>query len=418
MPFYHYPAFQHNNQNQGLRNQHTNLQNGTPFGINDILNRPIAASLTAQDSTHHLSSIAGNAQSNPRFTSSIGHGSMMAAMYLGGSGIANAVSTSSGSRYPKPLADLPGRPPIYWPGMMTDDWREKLAMPGSPSTIVMEKYGRKKHTRPTFSGQQIFALEKTFEQSKYLAGPERARLAYSLAMTESQVKVWFQNRRTKWRKRHAAEMATAKKRQDGEISLKVKERERGESEGQRESVSGENSTQRPFNDTDGMTASGQIFENAADSFSESSAGSRENSRRCSEHEGSDSADDDNKSMFSHQNHAADVDAQETEKERQFKALLYGGYKVRSDMYSGTSSSPTQNYITQFSMCPSDMVQHGGLQGLSILPMNKGAAAAICGVASGSDNFSSYVNSPATPPHDPSKPMTSASTLSEANIAKY
>lgn len=48
---------------------------------------------------------------------------------------------------------------------------------------------RKKHTRPTFTGHQIFALEKTFEQTKYLAGPERARLAYSLGMTESQVKV-------------------------------------------------------------------------------------------------------------------------------------------------------------------------------------------------------------------------------------
>jgi len=47
----------------------------------------------------------------------------------------------------------------------------------------------KKHTRPTFSGHQIFALEKTFEHTKYLAGPERARLAYSLGMTESQVKV-------------------------------------------------------------------------------------------------------------------------------------------------------------------------------------------------------------------------------------
>lgn len=52
-----------------------------------------------------------------------------------------------------------------------------------------EMTGRKKHTRPTFSGHQIFALEKTFEQTKYLAGPERARLAYSLGMSESQVKV-------------------------------------------------------------------------------------------------------------------------------------------------------------------------------------------------------------------------------------
>ncbi|NXU47452.1 NKX61 protein, partial [Turnix velox] len=82
--------------------------------------------------------------------------------------------------------------------------------------ILLDKDGKRKHTRPTFSGQQIFALEKTFEQTKYLAGPERARLAYSLGMTESQVKVWFQNRRTKWRKKHAAEMATAKKKQDSE----------------------------------------------------------------------------------------------------------------------------------------------------------------------------------------------------------
>lgn len=47
----------------------------------------------------------------------------------------------------------------------------------------------KKHTRPTFSGHQIYVLEKTFEQAKYLAGPERAKLAYQLGMSESQVKV-------------------------------------------------------------------------------------------------------------------------------------------------------------------------------------------------------------------------------------
>lgn len=58
-----------------------------------------------------------------------------------------------------------------------------------------DKDGKKKHTRPTFSGQQIFALEKTFEQTKYLAGPERAKLAYALGMTESQVKVSVVNRR-------------------------------------------------------------------------------------------------------------------------------------------------------------------------------------------------------------------------------
>lgn len=64
-----------------------------------------------------------------------------------------------------------------------------LSVSGLGSGPLAEVPGRKKHTRPTFSGHQIFTLEKTFEQTKYLAGPERARLAYSLGMTESQVKV-------------------------------------------------------------------------------------------------------------------------------------------------------------------------------------------------------------------------------------
>lgn len=57
------------------------------------------------------------------------------------------------------------------------------------SQSCTDKDGKKKHTRPTFSGHQIYVLEKTFEQTKYLAGPERAKLAYALGMSESQVKV-------------------------------------------------------------------------------------------------------------------------------------------------------------------------------------------------------------------------------------
>ncbi|CAF0755770.1 unnamed protein product [Didymodactylos carnosus] len=103
-----------------------------------------------------------------------------------------------------------------WPPLMPTNWQTKAS---SLEQTTLEKDLKRKSSRPTFTGHQIFALEKMFEQTKYLAGPERARLAYSLGMSESQVKVWFQNRRTKWRKKHAAEIAGSKRKQDGETAI-------------------------------------------------------------------------------------------------------------------------------------------------------------------------------------------------------
>ncbi|XP_035222911.1 homeobox protein zampogna-like [Stegodyphus dumicola] len=60
---------------------------------------------------------------------------------------------------------------------------------------------RKKRSRAAFSHAQVYELERRFSHQRYLSGAERADLAQALKLTETQVKIWFQNRRYKTKRR-------------------------------------------------------------------------------------------------------------------------------------------------------------------------------------------------------------------------
>ncbi|NXK41536.1 NKX31 protein, partial [Piprites chloris] len=65
-----------------------------------------------------------------------------------------------------------------------------------------------KRSRAAFSHSQVVELERKFSHQRYLSAPERAHLAKNLQLTETQVKIWFQNRRYKTkRKQGTAELA-------------------------------------------------------------------------------------------------------------------------------------------------------------------------------------------------------------------
>ncbi|NXA81695.1 NOT2 protein, partial [Thryothorus ludovicianus] len=66
--------------------------------------------------------------------------------------------------------------------------------------LLKAKAGKAKRVRTIFSSEQLARLEQEFARQQYLVGQERCVLASSLRLTEEQVKVWFQNRRIKWRK--------------------------------------------------------------------------------------------------------------------------------------------------------------------------------------------------------------------------
>lgn len=58
----------------------------------------------------------------------------------------------------------------------------------------------RKKTRTVFSSGQVGRLETMFDMKHYLSSTERSRLAAELRLTDTQVKIWFQNRRNKWKR--------------------------------------------------------------------------------------------------------------------------------------------------------------------------------------------------------------------------
>ncbi|RXM36585.1 Homeobox protein EMX1 [Acipenser ruthenus] len=66
------------------------------------------------------------------------------------------------------------------------------------SLLMHGPFARKpKRIRTAFSPSQLLRLERAFEKNHYVVGAERKQLANGLSLSETQVKVWFQNRRTK-----------------------------------------------------------------------------------------------------------------------------------------------------------------------------------------------------------------------------
>ncbi|CAF1016690.1 unnamed protein product [Brachionus calyciflorus] len=120
-------------------------------------------------------------------------------------------SNSSGSFYP-PSANLPNYSlyPTSTPNYNSPSQSDIKSLPISFETRkssdlqLLPKIGGKtkkiRKPRTIYSSMQLQVLNKRFQRTQYLALPERAELAASLGLTQTQVKIWFQNKRSKFKK--------------------------------------------------------------------------------------------------------------------------------------------------------------------------------------------------------------------------
>ncbi|XP_052121352.1 homeobox protein B-H2-like [Frankliniella occidentalis] len=88
-------------------------------------------------------------------------------------------------------------------GHKDDDGKGGSHSANSSSSGACGSSKKQRKARTAFTDHQLQTLEKSFERQKYLSVQDRMELAAKLSLTDTQVKTWYQNRRTKWKRQTA-----------------------------------------------------------------------------------------------------------------------------------------------------------------------------------------------------------------------
>ncbi|XP_034257561.1 homeobox protein engrailed-2 [Pantherophis guttatus] len=129
-------------------------------------------------------------------------GELVGALKSGGGGGGGGDLSLSSDSDSSQASSFPGGQPMLWPAWVYCTRYSDRPSSGPRSRKPKKKNPNKEDKRPrtAFTAEQLQRLKAEFQTNRYLTEQRRQSLAQELSLNESQIKIWFQNKRAKIKK--------------------------------------------------------------------------------------------------------------------------------------------------------------------------------------------------------------------------